>query len=108
MVKKMNFGIEGEFYAEGITFGQRWNGFHCPYFTYENALKVLAMQDKKEVVLKMECEYYEMSENKLFIIGTFPEGKEELKGKFFEGEMYYPIGFCNWVWMEIPEDENED
>jgi hypothetical protein len=108
MIKKMNFGIEGEFYAQGITLGQRWNGFHCPYFTYENALKVLAMQESKQETIEQGAYFYEISEDKKGILEITEEETNFLSAKNIEGKFYYPIGFCNWVWMEIPEDENED
>ncbi len=108
MVKKMKFGIDGEFYAEGITFGQRWNGFYCPYFTYENALKILAKQEIKEDVLEMGSYFYEMSEDKKSILEITEDGISVHSARLIDNQLFFPIGFCNWVWEEIIFDENKD
>lgn len=106
MVKKMKFGIDGEFYADGITFGQRWNGFHCPYFSYSNALKVLAMQESKEETIKQGAYFYEMSEDKKSILEITEDGISVHSARLIDNQLFFAIGFCNWIWMEIPEDEN--
>ena len=96
-----NFGIDGEFYARGITFGQRWNGFECPYFELYETLQILSKQDTKQECEDVDVSFYEISADGLHIIETNSSGLYVSDSVLVDGERYFPIGGFNWVWEEI-------
>ena len=109
MIKKMKFAIDGEdLFFDGISVGYRWNGFHCPYFDLETAKKVLSIQDIKENCIENYCSFYEFNSDNSAIIQTHEDGTETYEPITFEGKLYFPIGYMNWVWVEYVEEETED
>lgn len=109
MFKKMKFAIDGEdLFFEGVTNGQRWNGFHCPYFDLETAKKVLLIQDTKENCIENYSSFYQLNSDNSAIIQTHEDGIETYEPITFEGKLYFPIGYMNWVWVEYVEEETED
>ena len=82
---------------EGFTYGNTWNGWACPYFTYDNAMKLATLvpdfgmqYDAKNDKFFAESEYYD---------------REEWESVMIDGQKYYPIGNCSWCWFEMPETE---
>lgn len=109
MIKKMKFAIDGEdLFFDGITNEKRWNGFHCPYFDLETAKKVLLIQDSKENCLENYCSFYEFNSDNSAIVQTHEDGTETYEPITFEGKLYFPIGYMNWVWVEYVEEETEN
>lgn len=107
-MRKETFTIDGDIYAEGITNGVRWNGWECPYFEYEEAIKILQTQDTKDNTLENRCTYYEISADENHIIESSIDGISASDVIFFEGKKYYPIGRFCWVWSIAPKIEEEE
>lgn len=80
---------------------RRWNGWAIPYFTEEVALKIMEESTKNgNYICKFENEkfyYYDNPE----VSGT--DGEPMICEWVFEtldGIKYYPVGGCNWTWVE--------
>jgi hypothetical protein len=109
MFKKLNFTIEGtESIFEGVTNGQKWNGFYCPYFDLETTKNILNTLQDIEDAMKWGYSYYLLNEECNLIFEYTEDGKEVHFPITFEGKQYFAIGFCNWVWQEAIEEERED
>jgi hypothetical protein len=78
---------------EGLTYGNRWNGWACPYFTYENAMKIAEVMPDFHM-------WYDM-DNDLFFTTDEETDSEEFFPKLIDGIKYYGIGNCSWCWDEI-------
>ena len=78
---------------EGLTYGNRWNGWACPYFTYENAMKIAEVMPDFHM-------WYDMDKD-LFFTTDEETDPEEFCPKIIDGIKYYGIGNCSWCWDEI-------
>jgi hypothetical protein len=102
------FKIEGleDVQLEGYTFGNTWNGWACPYFTYAQAQEVVRVFNEQHCC---ECSYESTSNTFLFKNDnddTFGSVTIELVGTATE---VYPIGNGCWVWSEcVPELSEKD
>jgi len=85
--------------VEGFTYGNYWNGWACPYFTFENAMKL------SEIAPDFNMTYD--SKNDAFICATDDgfQGDEEFEGIVIDGVKYYPIGNRSWCWFDMTESE---
>lgn len=105
MFKKVNFTIEGtEDVFQGITKGQKWNGFHCPAFDLETSKKIINTLQDIEDAKKWGYSYYVFNKAKNLIFEYSEEGQQIHFPIIFEGKNYFYIGFCNWVWQEHIEE----
>lgn len=70
-----------------------WNGFACPYFTYETAEAIL------RDVCNLEDAAFRYDESRDMFILTY-QGVEdhEWEGLLFDGVKMYAIGAFNWTW----------
>jgi len=93
---------------EGITSGQRWNGWECPYFDIETAQKILSTLQDVEEAKKWGFSYYIFTPDNLCIQEFHEDGIETYTAVNFEGKNYFPIGYCNWVWELAREEEEEE
>jgi hypothetical protein len=86
---------------EGLTYGNTWNGWACPYFTYENALKLA------ELMPDFNMSYD--SKTDTFIANTDDgfETSEEFPAKVIDGVKYYGIGNMSWCWYEFNLNDGE-
>lgn len=91
---------------EGYTFGNTWNGWACPYFTYAQAQEVIRVFNEHNYC---ESRYQPTSNTFLFKNDnndTFGSVTIELDGKVTE---LFPIGAGCWVWSEcVPEMSEND
>ena len=105
---------EGKFFIDGFkgTFkgiyqpGQYWNGWFNPYFTLNEAKKVLKLQDTKENCLNDGQHFYEFNEDFTALICHYEDGAPGCPqfscsiepATIIDGQKYFAIGFFNWVW----------
>lgn len=97
---------------EGITYGHTWNGWACPYFTFENALIVAKHinQDQdycKEHQLPISSLTYSEEKDTFFYVpdSEVPSEVDDYKGFLVDGVKYYAIGSHSWCWWDVTEEE---
>lgn len=79
---------------DGSTGGEEWNGFACPYFTFEQGMRIVeAHNDSGELGV-----YYD--EDKDSFVFDFPAGSEEFEAEIIEERKLYGIGCGTWIWEE--------
>lgn len=98
IMKKHMFTIEQEIFANGITFGESWNGWQKPYFHLYEAIKVLQNQNSKADSISYGVSYYEISADGRHIVETTADGLFVHDAVNFEGELYFAIGHDDWCW----------
>lgn len=79
---------------EGFTNGEDWNGWACPYFTFEESQKIVEAHKKTG----QKAGFYENSDEFYFEI---QDEKEIYPPIEFEGKKLYPIGNSSWIWKEL-------
>lgn len=107
-MKKEIFEIEtAEGFAqfEGITFGQRWNGWECPQFDIDNINKILEGLGSEDEAKECNFSYYEYdSVYDVIIEKVYWDGKIEAvdtsKPIIVDGIKYYALGCFNWTWTK--------
>jgi len=77
---------------DGMTYGQTWNGWECPYFTPENAEKILSYFTEGYLTYNAEKDVYQHD--------GYGDGKEIdiFEPVIIDGQKYYSIGGFNWCW----------
>ena len=96
---------------EGFTFGERWNGWACPYFTKEQGLKLIDAQNELvNYCVKSGVPFFTLKfdeEKDAFIIGYFDSIDDEdaqfedYEAVVREGVKLYAIGAYSWCWYEL-------
>jgi len=100
---KSNFSIDGTEQREGYTFGQTWNGWACPYFELETALKIAefcSLPDEPFIIrYNADKDAFECIE------GNEIEDMYEVPAQTIDTvdglKKVYPIGAFGWVWEDI-------
>ena len=99
-MRKTKFAIDffdGQMF-EGYTQGENWNGFACPYFTYEQAQVLLNAWQAKGWNAR-----YDAKEDR-FTFGVNTGGGEQEYDSFsaieLQGMKLYPVGAFYWIWEE--------
>jgi hypothetical protein len=81
----------------GFTAGETWNGFACPYFTFEQAQHVLMAHQN----LGLDAGYDRERDEFFFTLGHGDEEGPEFYGPVRVGGLtVYPIGAGCWIWSE--------
>jgi hypothetical protein len=79
---------------EGYTLEETWNGFACPYFTFEEAQKVVDAWGESGSIASYDSNSdkfnFEMQDGET---DSFPAIQ-------FDGMKLYPIGNGCWIWSE--------
>lgn len=98
-----NFKIESLGYEnfEGFTKDEEWNGWACPYFTFDQAQKVLKNYNELcQIIGQKNLSYYDASTDAF----VFPQGSEDKSEAFAaiteDDQKYYPVGAFCWIWEE--------
>lgn len=81
---------------EGFTCGEIWNGWACPYFTFEEATKIVDAQNANGSY----SAYYDEAKD-TFVFSFSNEEKEEYSAENLGGEKLYGIGSGSWIWEEV-------
>ena len=89
---------------KGVSFGDLWNGWECPYFTLDIVNKILNKVSCNEETAKeySYCFYEFDSVYNVIIERTYWDKKIEVvnttKPILIDGVYYYPLGAYNWTW----------
>lgn len=88
---------------EGFTKSEYWNGWDCPYFTRDQAQKILTVHNTliSPVERKLLAHYDAATDAFVF---PLENGDDELEAfaAFTEGGLtYYPVGAFCWIWEEV-------
>jgi hypothetical protein len=97
-MRKTRFLIDiiGEAEFEGFTEDYRWNGFACPYFTFDQAQCIVSAWQEAGNAASYD------KENDEFMF-EIRDGEHDRFGPIeIEGLMLYPIGAACWIWDESP------
>jgi|GEM_PF-2327476 len=92
----------------GYTRREDWNGFACPYFSFEQAQHLAEEWSKTGFT----AQYDEASDVFIFGVdvggGAAQEETEEYPAVEIEGAKYYPIGAFCWIWQDSRQDQPID
>ena len=101
MLRETQFAIDtlGDKVFEGYTQGEEWNGWACPYFTFEQAQKVVEAFNKGERFEgdKIEARYDAEQDAFCFLFESSGES-DDFAAVELEGQKFYPIGAGCWIW----------
>ena len=102
-MRKTKFKIESLGYEsfDGFTKDEDWNGWDCPYFTFDQAQKVLKQFNLfREIIGQKDFAFY----NKDTDAFVFPSNDEDEPEVFAavsaNNQKYYPVGAFCWIWEE--------
>ncbi len=102
-MRKTKFKIESLGYEtfDGFTKDEDWNGWACPYFTFEQARKVLKQYNLfREITGQKDLAFYDKGAD-AFVFPSNDEDESELYAAIDEeGQKYYPVGASCWIWEE--------
>ncbi len=85
--------FEGKIF-HGYSSGNTWNGWECPFFEFDEAAAITAVQNK----IKEDSCYYEKEKDSF--IFKFQDEIEEYPAEFIEEKKLYGIGSSIWIWEE--------
>lgn len=90
---------------EGITFGQRWNGWECPQFDLETTNKILLGMCSEEVAKECSFSHYKYDEFYNVVIETTFWGNkiecvETWKPSNINGVDFFAVGYMCWTWTK--------
>jgi hypothetical protein len=93
---------------EGYTRGESWNGWSCPYFTFERAQAVVEAWQGQGWAASFD----EAAGLFTFAVGhDMDTGEAEAHESFgslqIEGRTLYPIGASSWMWEETEPLESQ-
>lgn len=103
MFKKSIFNIDCDPFYEGYTNEDHWNGWACPWFTYDVAKEIM-----HEYNAHCDGNYMVYSSREdMFAIVQDNGDIEEFKGEDIQTEdgvlHLYPIGTACWIWDDAEE-----
>ena len=80
---------------EGYTRGENWNGFACPYFTFDQAQQLVEAWKETGSASSYDSGKDEFN----FQIN---DGEKDSFGAIkFDGTKLYPIGNGCWIWSDL-------
>jgi hypothetical protein len=90
-----------ESHFAGFNKGESWNGFACPYFTFDQAQEIVAAWQARG----WEARYKPRSDSFVFAVNQDlqtgeSDDYEEFSGLVVDGEKLYPVGAGSWIWDE--------
>jgi hypothetical protein len=104
-MRPTKFKIESLGYEtfDGFTLGEDWNGWACPYFTFEQAQKVLKnFNELRKIIGQKNLAFYDCAIDAF----VFPvdEDEPEVFAAVVKNKLkYYPLGAFCWIWEESEE-----
>ncbi len=99
-----NFKIESLGYEtfEGFSKDEKWNGWDCPYFTFEQTQKVLKTYNELRRIIGQNVSAYYDSDKDAFVFPVNDEDESEIFVAVIEdGQKHYPVGAFCWIWEEV-------
>lgn len=101
---EMKFQIDsfGGQIFDGYSFGGTWNGFMCPYFTFDQAQRIVDAYRLRG----WEAWYEEKADQFVF---TYSHNNLDERDIFpaneIDGRKFYPIGSSAWIWDEAENSQ---
>jgi hypothetical protein len=85
---------------DGFTQDEDWNGWDCPYFTYDQAQKVVKQYNQlREIIGKKDFAFYDEVTD-AFIFPVDEDKTETFAAINDDEQKYYPVGAFGWIWEE--------
>lgn len=81
---------------DGFTTGDTWNGWACPYFTFEQAQQLMRAYEEN----RMRAWYDQDFDAFSFKVGNDDSESDTFSVIEVEGRKLYPIGAFCWIWEE--------
>ncbi len=78
-----------------------WNGFVCPYFEYDEAVRILKSLEQLGEPETLEHWEYDDNQNQFYVFqSTYPNEPEVYKAEIIEplGIRLFAIGAFSWTW----------
>lgn len=83
----------------GFTNGETWNGWDCPYFTFEQAHIVVEAFNASQRTGGEEVKAHYDAELDAFCFFFESSGENDIfSAEEIDGNKYYPIGAGCWIW----------
>ena len=98
-MKSTKFTIDtlGDRVFEGYTNGEDWNGWACPYFTFEQAQAIVGAYHDHG----WPAHYDQANDQFVFSMSHAGAAEDEVYSPIEEGgQKLYPIGTASWIWEE--------
>lgn len=95
-----NFKIESLGYEnfQGFTKDEDWNGWDCPYFTFEQGQKVFNTYNMlRSVIEQKDFAYYDSATDAFVFPANDADEREVFAAIIEDGQKYYPIGTFCWI-----------
>lgn len=98
----------GDVLLDGFTAGETWNGWECPYFTFQQARKVVDAFNASQRVNgdSVEARYDATQDAFCFFFESAGES-DDFSAVEIEGKKYYPIGAYAWIWESTDRLERQ-
>ena len=102
---KFSHDFLGDSEFRGYTRDEDYNGFACPYFSYDQAMPIL----QAWVEHGLAANYDENSDEFVFEVSGGEAGNEfqRFGAIYADGLKLYPIGVFDWIWSEVENSELE-
>ncbi len=87
-----------------FTKDEKWNGWDCPYFTFEQSEKILrTCNTLRSIIGQKNLAYYDAAAD-AFVFSSNDEDEPEILAAIIEnGQKYHPVGAFCWIWEENVE-----
>lgn len=105
---KFSIDTLGSVVFEGFTSGETWNGWDCPYFTFEQGQKVMEVFNATNTAetARAPSRYDEERDAFCFFIESI-EDSDDFYALIIEGQKFYPIGTGCWIWERVDKWDKE-
>jgi hypothetical protein len=94
---KFSIDVYGDQVFDGYTQGETWNGWACPFFTFEQAQRIVQAHKGFELAA-----WYDKEQDSFAF--CFEQDRtadrDEFGSKKIEGQKLYPVGSHCWIWEE--------
>lgn len=102
--KLESLGYEG---FEGFTKDECWNGWDCPYFTFDQAQEVLKQYNQLcGIIGQKDLAFYDLTDDAFIFPGNGEAESEIFSAVEEDGQKYYPVGAFYWIWEEVMNEFN--
>ena len=94
-----------ESYFHGVTQDQHWNGFACPLFSFEEAQRLMALNNHTDFCGQIVYD----AEQDAFLFHELGiesgERPDAYKAVLIDGQKFYPVGAFSWCWQDVSDDD---
>jgi hypothetical protein len=92
---------------DGFSSGETWNGWDCPYFTFEQAQKVIeAFNTSQQIGGENVKARYDTEQDAFCFFFESSGESEDFPAEEIDGQKYYPIGAGCWIWERAGKWDN--